>query len=86
MPKKTRQTAPETPGEFTRVILESLALKYRVLVNQLREWMPDLPDTLHIVGGGSQNVLLNQMTADATGLRVVAGPIEATAAGAWSRN
>lgn len=79
--EKTGQAAPTSPGEFTRTILESLALRYRGLVGQLRAWMPDLPDTLHIVGGGSQNALLNQMTADATGLRVVAGPVEATAAG-----
>jgi rhamnulokinase len=78
---RTQQEAPNSPGEFTRSILESLALRYRSLVSQLRTWMPDLPDTLHIVGGGSQNALLNQMTADATGLRVVAGPVEATAAG-----
>lgn len=79
--EKTGQHVPASPGEFTRAILESLALRYRGLVGQLRAWMPDLPDTLHIVGGGSQNALLNQMTADATGLRVVAGPVEATAAG-----
>ena len=78
---RTGQAVPASPGETTRVILESLALKYRALVAQLRGWMPDLPDTLHIVGGGSQNALLNQMTADATGLRVVAGPVEATAVG-----
>lgn len=78
---RTGQTAPTTPGEFVRIILESLALKYRRLVGQLREWMPDLPDTLYIVGGGSQNALLNQMAADACGLRIVAGPVEATAAG-----
>jgi len=78
---KTGQSAPASPGAFARAILESLALRYRGLVHQLRAWMPDLPDTLHIVGGGSQNALLNQMTADATGLRVVAGPVEATAAG-----
>ncbi len=79
--EKTGQSVPSSPGEFTRAILESLALRYRGLVTQLRAWMPDLPDTLHIVGGGSQNALLNQMAADATGLRVVAGPVEATAAG-----
>ena len=79
--EKTGQSAPDSSGGFTRAILESLALRYRGLVGQLRTWMPDLPDTLHIVGGGSQNALLNQMTADATGLRVVAGPVEATAAG-----
>lgn len=78
---RTGQKIPASPGEFVRAILESLALKYRLLVDQLRDWMPDLPDTLHIVGGGSQNALLNQMAADATGLRVVAGPVEATAAG-----
>lgn len=58
--EKTGQSAPTTPGEFTRAILESLALRYRGLVCQLRTWMPDLPDTLHIVGGGSQNALLNK--------------------------
>ncbi|MEI6338602.1 MAG: FGGY-family carbohydrate kinase, partial [Verrucomicrobiota bacterium] len=79
--EKTGQPAPASPGEFARAILESLALRYRGIVTQLRTWMPDLPDTLHIVGGGSQNALLNQMAADATGLRVVAGPVEATAAG-----
>ena len=78
---KTGQPAPASRGEFSRAILESLALRYRGLLAQLRTWMPDLPDTLYIVGGGSQNALLNQMTADATGLRVVAGPVEATAAG-----
>jgi rhamnulokinase len=43
--------------------------------------MPDFPDTLHVVGGGSRNALLNQMTADASGLRVLAGPAEATGLG-----
>lgn len=75
------QAIPQTPGEFARVILESLAHKYGELIEKLRHLTPNLPDTLHVVGGGSQNDLLNQMTADATGLRVVAGPVEATAAG-----
>lgn len=79
--ERTGQQIPASPGAMTRVILQSLALKYRRVLDGLREWMPDLPDTLHIVGGGSQNALLNQMTADATGLRVEAGPVEATAAG-----
>jgi rhamnulokinase len=79
--ERTGQPATDSPGATARVILQSLARKYGQLVGQLRAWMPDLPDTLHIVGGGSQNALLNQMTADATGLRVEAGPVEATAAG-----
>lgn len=79
--KETGQTAPETPAEFTRTILESLAIKYRAMVQQLKAWDPAFPDTLHVVGGGSQNRLLNQMTADSTGLQVVAGPIEATTVG-----
>ncbi len=73
------------PGEYVRVILESLALKYRKLIAQLRLWMPDLPDTLYVVGGGSQNALLNQMAADACGLRVVAGPVGSHRGGQRSR-
>ncbi len=75
------QKPPQTRAGMTRVILESLALKYRLCVSQMKSRMPDFPDTLHIVGGGSRNALLNQMTADATGLRVLAGPAEASAAG-----
>ncbi len=79
--EKSGQTAPSTRAGLTRVIFESLALKYRVLLRRMKEWMPDFPDTLHVVGGGSRNALLNQMTADASGLRVLAGPSEATALG-----
>lgn len=78
---KTGQTVPSGRAGLTRVIFESLALKYRVLLRRMKEWMPDFPDTLHVVGGGSRNALLNQMTADASGLRVLAGPSEATALG-----
>ena len=79
--EKSGQAAPSTRAGLTRVIFESLALKYRVLLRRMKEWMPDFPDTLHVVGGGSRNALLNQMTADASGLRVLAGPSEATALG-----
>ena len=79
--ERSGQTAPTTRAGIARVIFESLALKYRVLLRRMKEWMPDFPDTLHVVGGGSRNGLLNQMTADASGLRVLAGPSEATALG-----
>lgn len=79
--EKTGQAVPSGRAGVTRVIFESLALKYRVLLRRMKEWMPDFPDTLHVVGGGSRNALLNQMTADASGLRVLAGPSEATALG-----
>lgn len=79
--EKTEQSVPSGRAGLTRVIFESLALKYRMLLQRMREWMPDFPDTLHVVGGGSRNALLNQMTADASGLRVLAGPSEATALG-----
>ena len=79
--EKTGQAVPSGRAGLTRVIFESLALKYRVLLHRMKEWMPDFPDTLHVVGGGSRNALLNQMTADASGLRVLAGPSEATALG-----
>jgi len=79
--QNTGQAVPPDRAGMTRVIFESLALKYRVLLRRMRAWMPDFPDTLHVVGGGSRNALLNQMTADASGLRVLAGPAEATALG-----
>jgi rhamnulokinase len=79
--EKTGQTVPATDAELVRTILESLALKYRSKLAGLAALVPQLPGTLQIVGGGCRNQLLNQMTADATGLRVEAGPVEATAAG-----
>lgn len=79
--KKTNQQAPATKAEIIRIILESLAVKYSLMIQRLVKMIPHSPHTLHIVGGGCRNALLNQMTADATGLRVEAGPVEATAAG-----
>ncbi len=79
--EKSGQPVPANDSELIRTILESLALKYRSMLRRLGELVPSMPDTLQIVGGGCQNKLLNQMTADATGLRVEAGPIEATASG-----
>ncbi len=79
--EKTGQPLPANDGELIRTILESLALKYRSKLRLLASLVPAMPDTLQIVGGGCQNKLLNQMTADATGLRVEAGPVEATATG-----
>jgi len=75
------QKVPESDAGLVRTILESLALKYRSKLRGLAGLVPELPDTLQIAGGGCQNRLLNQMAADATGLRVEAGPVEATAAG-----
>jgi rhamnulokinase len=73
--------APIMPGEIVRCILESLALEYRWVAEKLRELSGMPLPVIHIIGGGSRNQLLNQFTADATGCRVVAGPVEATAVG-----
>ena len=78
---RTGQTTPQTEGEITRVILESLALKYRLVLEQLDELTGVRHDPLHIIGGGVKNTLLNQFTADATGRTVITGPVEATATG-----
>lgn len=75
------QIAPATEGEFVRTCLESLALKYRRVLGWLEELAGSRVEVIHIVGGGSQNDLLNQFAANACGLPVVAGPIEATALG-----
>ncbi|MGI9519655.1 MAG: rhamnulokinase [Pirellulaceae bacterium] len=77
----TGQPVPETPGDYLRCSLESLALAYRQTVSRLQSVLGRRFEVIHIVGGGSRNQLLNQMTADATGLPVVAGPIEAAAIG-----
>ncbi|MBD3375706.1 rhamnulokinase [candidate division KSB1 bacterium] len=79
--RETGQSVPGSKGELARCILESLALKYRFIIDQLNVASNVSIDVLHIVGGGSQNDLLNQFVADATGLPVVAGPVEATALG-----
>jgi rhamnulokinase len=77
----TGQKAPESEAGFIRCIFDSLAMKYKYVLNCLRKVAPFPIEKLHIIGGGSQNKLLNQMTADATGIPVVAGPGEATAMG-----
>jgi rhamnulokinase len=79
--RDTNQPEPETVGEFVRCCLEGLALKYRWVIGRLEELTGKTVSTIHIVGGGSQNWLLNQFTADATGKLVQAGPVEATATG-----
>jgi rhamnulokinase len=79
--KETGQKVPENPAEFIRCIFDSLALKYKDVLNSLQKLAPFPIEKLHVIGGGSQNKLLNQMTADATGIPVVAGPSEATAIG-----
>lgn len=79
--RRTNQTPPESVGAIARCIFESLALKYRNVLDQLKALTGQPVETLHIVGGGAQNVLLCQMTANAVGIPVVAGPIEATALG-----
>lgn len=79
--KKTDQIIPESPGAILRCIFESLALKYHWVIHCLEELIGDKIGEIHIIGGGSQNELLCQMTADTTGKDVIAGPIEATAIG-----
>jgi sugar (pentulose or hexulose) kinase len=78
---RTNQPQPETVGQVMRAIYESLALKYRHLLDKMGRLCGRSAKHLHIVGGGSANALLNQMTADATGIPVIAGPREATAIG-----
>jgi rhamnulokinase len=78
---QTGQPVPGSPAAFARAILESLAFKYRVVLESLEDVAGVRFEEIRIVGGGSRNRLLNQFTADATGRTVVAGPVEATALG-----
>jgi rhamnulokinase len=79
--KQTKQSPPATRGDYVRTCLESLALTYRRTLEGLEDIHGLKITTIHIVGGGSQNLLLNQMTADACGCPVIAGPVEGTAIG-----
>jgi rhamnulokinase len=79
--RRTGQPIPEDAGQFARCALESLALLYRRMLALVENVTGRPIRTLHIVGGGSKNDLLNQMAADATGREVVAGPVEATSIG-----
>jgi rhamnulokinase len=75
------QGAPDTVAGLVRCILESLALVYRQVIEKIEIILGYRLEAIHIIGGGSRNWLLNQFTSDATGLPVIAGPIEAAAIG-----
>lgn len=79
--RRTGQPVPETVGEVVRCIYESLALKYRSVAEHIQELMARRANVIHIVGGGTKDRFLCQMTADACGIPVAAGPEEATAIG-----
>lgn len=79
--KDSSQPVPQSVADLARCIFQSLALKYRIILRQEVALSQHPVEALHIVGGGSLNTLLCQMTADATGIPVLAGPVEATALG-----
>ena len=79
--RQTGQPAPAGPASYSRAIMESLAFKYRSVLESLEELTGRRFDAIRVVGGGARNKLLNQFTADATGRAVIAGPLEATALG-----
>jgi rhamnulokinase len=79
--RRTGQQVPQSRAEIVRCIIDSLALAYRRAIRQVQELSGHPVDTVHIVGGGSRNALLCQLTADACGLPVIAGPAEAAALG-----
>src|SRR5207247_6357590 len=79
--KSTGQRAPASSAEISRMILESLALRYRQVLEMIESLLERRFAVIHIVGGGSQNQVLNQFVADATGRMVIAGPAAATGLG-----
>jgi rhamnulokinase len=79
--QKTAQSVPDSHAQIMRIVYESLALKYRHILDMLLNLTGRTVDRMHIIGGGSQNKLLCQMTADSIGRPVIAGPVEATAMG-----
>lgn len=79
--EESNQDKPKNEGELARVILESLAFKYRFVIEKLEDLTGLRISRINVVGGGSRNQLLNQLAADITGLKVVSGPAEATSIG-----
>lgn len=79
--QRTGQPVPESKGALVRCLLEGIALKYRLVLERLEQMVGHRLEPIHIVGGGTQNRLLSQFTADATGRQVITGPVEATATG-----
>lgn len=79
--KDTNQYVPETVGETVRCVYESLALKYRFALEQISECIGNSFERLHLLGGGTKDNFLCEMTADCIDMPVIAGPIEATALG-----
>ena len=79
--KASGQSIPSSKNETIRTALEGLALKYRQVLENLRSQTGKSLEKIHIVGGGTKNELLNQMTADSTGCEIISGPIEATSVG-----
>ena len=79
--QKTHQPMPETKGELVLCVLESLAIKYHDVMDKLKACSGKTIDKLYVVGGGSQNALLNQFTADALNMEVIVGLTESTAIG-----
>lgn len=79
--RDTAQPVPEERSDYVMCVLRSLAARYQKGINQLNQLLPAPIEQLHIIGGGSRNRLLNQLTEEATGVPVVAGPVEATAIG-----
>lgn len=79
--RATDQCVPQSDGDVCRAVLYSLAVRYKQVLETLEHLTGNSIGVIHIVGGGSRNEFLNQMTADVTGRRVIAGPVEATALG-----
>jgi len=79
--RQTGQVVPTTHAALIRCIFDSLALKYKYVLGKLQHVAPFAIERLHIIGGGAKNQLLNQFTANAIGMPVMAGPSEATAIG-----
>jgi len=79
--EETDQTMPSQPAAIARLILDSLAFRYALVIRTIESLTSQTITTVRIIGGGSQNTYLNQVTANATGLPVSTGPVEATAIG-----